>query len=253
MPPESDRRRALVARFGQVVGQAGYSEIATPVFEDIGVFLRLGASTDVVTKEMYDFHDKSDPPQHLALRPELTAAVCRAYVEHRPVVPWKIWCEGPQFRYEKPQAGRYRQFAQVDLEVIGTDDPHADVEVIALAQQFCEALGLTEFRLSINSLGDPESRPRYMTALSDYMESNRNRLSEQSRVTLDKNPLRVLDSKRPEDQSIIAEAPVMVDYLSGEAAEHFERMRGGLVDLGVEYEVSPRLCLLYTSPSPRDS
>jgi histidyl-tRNA synthetase len=241
MPPESDRRRALVALFAQVVGRAGYAEIATPIFEDVGVFLRLGESSDVVTKEMYDFHDKSEPPQHLALRPELTAAVCRAYAEHRPVVPWKVWCEGPQFRYEKPQAGRYRQFAQLDLEVIGTDDPHADVEVIALAQQFYEALGLTKFRLSINSLGDPESRPSYMTALRDHMESRRDDLSEQSQSTLAKNPLRVLDSKRPEDEAIIADAPVMVDYLSGEAADHFDRMRGGLVDLGIEFEVSPRL------------
>jgi histidyl-tRNA synthetase len=241
MPPESDRRRALVALFAQVVGRAGYAEIATPIFEDVGVFLRLGESSDVVTKEMYDFHDKSEPPQHLALRPELTAAVCRAYAEHRPVVPWKVWCEGPQFRYEKPQAGRYRQFAQLDLEVIGTDDPHADVEVIALAQRFYEALGLTEFRLSINSLGDPESRPSYMTALRDHMESRRDDLSEQSQSTLAKNPLRVLDSKRPEDEAIIADAPVMVDYLSGEAADHFDRMRRGLVDLGIEFEVSPRL------------
>ena len=241
LPPESDRRRALVDRFADVVGRAGYSEIATPLFEDIGVFLRIGESTDVVTKEMYDFHDKGEPPQHLALRPELTAAICRAYAEHRPTVPWKVWCEGPQFRYEKPQAGRYRQFAQVDLEVIGTDDPHADVEVIALAQQFYEALGLTRFRLLVNSLGDLESRPGYMSALVEHFESHRDELSDQSRLTLEKNPLRVLDSKRPEDEPIISSAPVMVDHLSGEAADHFEQIRQGLEVLGIDFEVSPRL------------
>jgi len=241
LSPESDRRRALVGVFADVVGRAGYSEISTPLFEDIGVFQRIGEATDVVTKEMYDFHDKGDPPQHLALRPELTAAICRAYTEHRPTVPWKVWCEGPQFRYEKPQAGRYRQFAQVDLEVIGTDDPHADVEVIALAHQFYEALGLTRFRLLVNSLGDPESRPGYMAALLEYLELHRADLSEQSRETLERNPLRVLDSKRPEDEPVIAGAPVMVDHLSGEAAEHFEQIRQGLDVLGIDFEVSPRL------------
>ena len=241
LPPESDRRRALVAVFADVVGRAGYSEISTPIFEDLGVFQRIGETTDVVTKEMYDFLDKGDPPQHLALRPELTAAICRAYAEHRPTIPWKVWCEGPQFRYEKPQAGRYRQFAQVDLEVIGTDDPHADVEVIALAQQFYEALGLSRFRLLLNSLGDPESRPSYMAALRDHLESRRADLSDQSRATLEKNPLRVLDSKRSEDQAVIADAPVMVDHLSGEAAEHFSRVRDGLESLGIEFEISPRL------------
>jgi histidyl-tRNA synthetase len=241
LPPESDRRRALVAVFAEVVGRAGYAEISTPIFEDLGVFQRIGESTDVVTKEMYDFLDKGDPPQRLALRPELTAAICRAFAEHRPTTPWKVWCEGPQFRYEKPQAGRYRQFAQVDLEVIGTDDPHADVEVMALAQQFYEALGLRRFRLLLNSLGDPESRPGYICALRDHLESRRSDLSDQSRATLEKNPLRVLDSKRSEDQPVIADAPVMVDHLSGEAAEHFARVRDGLESLGIEFEISPRL------------
>jgi histidyl-tRNA synthetase len=241
LPPESNRRRALIALFAEVVGRAGYAEIATPIFEDLGVFQRIGESTEVVTKEMYDFLDKGDPPQHLALRPELTAAICRAYAEHRPTTPWKVWCEGPQFRYEKPQAGRYRQFAQVDLEVIGTDDPHADVEIIALAQQFYEGLGLSRFRLLLNSLGDPESRPSYMAALQEHLESRRADLSDQSQATLEKNPLRVLDSKRPEDQAVIADAPVMVDHLSGEAAEHFTRVRDGLDGLGIEFEISPRL------------
>ena len=123
LPPESGRRRALIDAFAQQAELAGFGEIMSPIFEDLGVFKRLGESTDVVTKEMFDFFDKGDPPQHLALRPELTASVCRAFAEHRPTPPWKVWYEGPQFRYEQPQAGRYRQFAQVGIETLGTDDP----------------------------------------------------------------------------------------------------------------------------------
>ena len=132
LPPESRRRRAALDVFAAQAERAGFGEIMSPVFEDIGVFKRLGESTDVVTKEMFDFLDKGDPPQQLALRPELTASVCRAFAEHRPTPPWKVWYEGPQFRYEQPQAGRYRQFHQVGVEALGTDDPQADVDVIAL-------------------------------------------------------------------------------------------------------------------------
>ena len=130
LPPESGRRRALVDRFAETAGLSGFGEVVSPIFEDLGVFKRLGESTDIVTKEMFDFFDKGDPPQHLALRPELTASICRAYAEHRPVPPWKIWYEGPQFRYEQPQAGRYRQFTQVGVEVLGADDAQADLSLI---------------------------------------------------------------------------------------------------------------------------
>ena len=133
LPPESGRRRVLIDAFAQQAELAGFGEIMSPIFEDLGVFKRLGESTDVVTKEMFDFFDKGDPPQHLALRPELTASVCRAFAEHRPTPPWKVWYEGPQFRYEQPQAGRYRQFAQVGIETLGTDDPQADVDAIVIA------------------------------------------------------------------------------------------------------------------------
>ena len=144
LPPESDRRRALVDRFAEVVGRAGYSEIATPLFEDIGVFLRIGESTDVVTKEMYDFHDKSDPPHHLALRPEGTASVVRAFVEHKPIVPWKVWYATPSFRYEKPQKGRFRQHHQVGVEALGPADPDLDVVVIDLLLGRDDGLELLE-------------------------------------------------------------------------------------------------------------
>ncbi|MEM8709143.1 MAG: histidine--tRNA ligase [Actinomycetota bacterium] len=241
LPPESGRRRALIDAFATQAELAGFGEIMSPIFEDLGVFKRLGESTDVVTKEMFDFFDKGDPPQHLALRPELTASVCRAYAEHRPVPPWKVWYEGPQFRYEQPQAGRYRQFSQVGIETLGTDDPQADVDAIALGWRFYESLGLREVTLLLNSLGDPTCRPAYMDALRTYLTDNASSLSSQSQVTLERNPLRVLDSKRDEDAEIIAAAPLMVDFLTDETREHFETVRAGLDQLGIPYELSPRL------------
>ena len=241
LPPDTDRWRELLRVFADLAGRSGYGQVVTPIFEDLGVFLRLGDSTDVVTKEMFDFKDKGDPPQHLALRPELTASICRAYAEHRPVPPWKVWYEGPQFRYEKPQAGRYRQFSQVGVEVLGSDDPAIDVEVIALGWRFYEALGMKQVTLLLNSLGDPSCRPQYMAALGEYLRDNHDALSEQSQLTLEKNPLRVLDSKRAEDQPIIAGAPLMVDHLTPECAEHFDGVATGLEALGISYEISPRL------------
>ena len=242
LPPESARRRRLVvAVFADLAERAGFGLLESPIFEDLGVFQRLGAANDVVTKELFEFFDKGEPPRHLALRPELTASVCRAFAEHRPTPPWKIWYSGPQFRYERPQAGRYRQFDQVGVETLGTDDPHADVEVISLGGRFYEALGMSQVRLLINSLGDSESRPAYDAALADYLQGRRGELSEQSQLTLERNPLRVLDSKRDQDQSVIAAAPVMADFLSGASADHFAAVRAGLDSLGAAYEVSPRL------------
>ncbi len=241
LPPESARRRRLVRVFADLAERSGFGRLESPVFEEIGVFQRLGPANDVVTKELFEFFDKGEPPRHLALRPELTASVCRAFAEHRPTVPWKIWYSGPQFRYERPQAGRYRQFDQVGVETLGTDDPHADVEVIGLGVRFYEALGMRRVRLLVNSLGDAESRPVYDAALAAYLRSRRDELSEQSRVTLERNPLRVLDSKREQDQTVIAEAPVMADFLSGASAEHFAEVRVGLDSLDAAYEISPRL------------
>ena len=241
LPPESARQRRLVGVFADLAERSGFGLLESPIFEDVGVFKRLGPANEIVTKELFEFFDKGDPPRHLALRPELTASVCRAFAEHRPNPPWKIWYSGPQFRYERPQAGRYRQFSQVGVETLGTDDPHADVEVIGLGVRFYEALGLGRVRLLINSLGDSESRPGYEAALAGYLESRRVELSEQSRVTLERNPLRVLDSKRVQDQPVIAEAPLMADFLSGASAEHFAAVRGGLDSLGAAYEISPRL------------
>jgi len=241
LPPETARWRALLDVFARRCELAGYGQVVSPIFEELGVFLRIGESTDIVTKEMYEFVDKSEKQTRFALRPELTASIVRAYVQHRPVDPWKVWYEGPQFRYERPQAGRYRQFNQVGIEALGTDDPHIDVEVIALGWQFYADLGMTQNRLLINSLGDPTCRPAYMDALSAYLGAAASDLSEQSQHTLQVNPLRVLDSKRPEDQAIIEGAPTMVDFLSADTGEHFAEVRAGLEDLGIPYEISPRL------------
>lgn len=241
LPPDSGRLRALIDEFASAAGLRGFGEVISPMFEDLGVFKRLGEETDVVTKEMFDFLDKGDPPQHLALRPELTASICRAYAEHRPVPPWKIWYEGPQFRYEQPQAGRYRQFTQVGVEVLGADDPQADIDVISLGWDFYRTLGLRQVELVINSMGDATCRPVYIAALTDYLVTHRDDLSPQSQVTLDRNPLRVLDSKRDEDQVVIDAAPSMVDYLNAECGEHFAVVREGLDSLGIPYSMSPRL------------
>lgn len=244
LAPESDRRRALTNTFVNLAQRHGFGEIVSPIFEELGVFSRLGETTEVVSKEMYDFFDKGSPPTRFALRPELTASICRAYVEHRPTPPWKVWYEGPQFRYEQPQAGRYRQFSQLGVELLGTDDPQADIDVIVLADRSFEALGLHDVCLSLNSLGSPGelgSRQAYLQALGDYLQGQAAHLSLQSQETLKRNPLRVLDSKRKEDEEIVLGAPAMVDFLDEHSARHFSKVREGLEALGVVYEVSPRL------------
>jgi len=239
LAPESTRQRALVDHFARQARDSAYGEIETPIFEDRGVFERIGQSTDVVSKEMYDFEDKDG--RALALRPELTAAVVRAYLQHRPLAPWRAWYAGPQFRYEKPQAGRYRQFTQVGAEIIGTDDPQADVEIIALAWRFYESIGLGQVTLLLNSLGDASCRPVYLDALETHLRANADALSEQSRATLEVNPLRVLDSKREADQPVIDQAPLMVDFLTDEVAAHFDGVAQGLQALAIPYQLSPRL------------
>ena len=239
LPPDAARWRAFVESFGRVVEAAGYSQIILPMFEDLGVFQRLGDATDVVTKEMYDFVDKGG--RHIALRPEQTAGVCRAYVQHHPVVPWKVWYAGPNFRYEKAQQGRYRQFDQVGVEVLGVDDPQLDVEVIALACEFYRSLGLRNVELHVNSLGDSGDRARYVDALAAYFHSHETELSQESRVTLGRNPLRVLDSKRAEDADVIAQAPSISEFFSPPAAAHFAAVQEGLALLGIDFVVNDRL------------
>ena len=239
LAPDSGRWRQFQQVFADVVETAGFAHIIPPMFEDLGVFLRVGESTEIVTKEMYDFEDKGG--RRVALRPEQTASVCRAYVEHRPVTPWKVWYAGPNFRYEKPQQGRYRQFDQVGVEVLGVDDPQLDAEVITLAMNFYQRLGLRGVRLSLNSLGDSGDRDRYASALRTYFASNIDALSTESRATLERNPIRVLDSKRPEDAGLIADAPRMADHLSAAAAEHFVAVQASLRKAGIDFVVDARL------------
>jgi histidyl-tRNA synthetase len=239
LPPESARWRGFVDVFAQVAQGAGYGQVISPLLEDLGVFQRIGDATDVVSKEMYDFVDKGG--RHIALRPELTASVCRAYVQHRPLAPWKVWYAGSMFRYEKPQRGRFRQFDQVGIEVLGADDPNLDVEVIALGWEFYASLGLQQVTLLLNSLGEPDDRARYVHALQEHFEANLDALSEDSRVTLAKNPLRVLDSKREQDAELVAAAPRIAEFYSEKAASHFGAVQTGLTALGIPFTVDSRL------------
>jgi histidyl-tRNA synthetase len=239
LPPESGRWRRFVDVFADVVERAGYGQLITPLLEDMGVFTRIGDATDVVTKEMYDFVDKGD--RHIALRPEMTASVCRAFAEHRPTTPWKVFYSGSNFRYEKPQRGRYRQFDQVGVEVLGADDAHLDVEVIALAWEFYARLGLRQVKLVVNSLGEPDDRGRYVEALRDHFAACGDALSEQSRATLQRNPLRVLDSKRDIDQQHIDSAPQIADFHGDDAAAHFAAVLAGLRALDIPFTIEPKL------------
>lgn len=239
LSPHTDRMRALVEIFASEAQAAGFGQVIPPMFEDVGVFDRLGEATDVVSKELYAFEDKGG--RHIALRPEFTASVCRVFAQAKPLTPWKSWYAGPSFRYDKPQKGRYRQFDQVGAEVIGSHDPDVDTELIALAARFYRRIGLTNVTLLVNSLGDKADRPAYLAALTAHFESNLDALSEQSRATLAVNPLRVLDSKRRGDTPLIEAAPVLADYISDDATAAFERVCAGLDALGVPYEVAPRL------------
>ncbi len=239
MPPITDRMRAMVELFADEATKAGFGHVTPPMFEDLGVFVRLGEATDVVTKELYSFEDKGG--RSIALRPEQTASLCRVFVENRPDIPWKAWYYGANFRYESSQKGRYRQFDQVGAEVIGSSDPDLDTELILLAWRFYERVGLADVRLLLNSLGDPADRAAYTDALLLYLTDHEADLSEQSKLTLASNPLRVLDSKRAEDQAIVATAPTLAEFLSDDAAASFERVKAGLATLGIPFEVESRL------------
>lgn len=241
LPPESARWSALVATFATQFEAAGYGLVLNPMFEDLGVFQRLGEGTDVVRKEMYDFYDKADPPRHLALRPEGTASVVRAYNQHQPTTPWKTWYVTPCFRYESPQSGRFRQHHQLGAEIIGTDDPDADVEVITSLHDFYAGLGLDSVRLLLNSMGTSADAIAYRDLLADYLTGHLGDLDPADRDKVASHPLRVLDSKRADTMAVTAAAPHIVDHLSAEAATRFDRVRAGLDALGVAYEIEPRL------------
>jgi histidyl-tRNA synthetase len=238
------------ARFSQVVEAArevarlyGYREMATPIFETTEVFARTsGETSDVVMKQMYSFVDRGGDP--LTLRPEYTAGICRAFITNgqQQNVPFKVFAWGPMFRYERPQKGRYRQFHQLDIEVIGSPEPAADVEVIAVGADILDRLGvLRDCTLEINSLGDPESRAAHRRVLIDYFKARLDRLSEDSRARLERNPLRIFDSKDERDRALLPEAPRLEEYLTPAAREFFAAVLRGLDDMGIAYHVNPHL------------
>jgi histidyl-tRNA synthetase len=241
LPPESARWAGLVARFATRVGRAGYGLVVSPMFEDVEVFGRVGETTDVVRKEMYDFFDKHEPPRHLALRPEGTASVVRAFVQHRPPTPFKAWYAAPSFRYEAPQAGRYRQHHQLGVEALGSDDPDLDVEVIALADGLYRELGLTQVELRLNSLGDDTCRPPYRAALVEWFTARRDQIRDEHRDRIEENPLRILDCKEPGCRAASEGAPRMIDMLCEPCEAHFARVKSGLDALDVAYGVDPTL------------
>jgi len=243
LPDDTRRFRHVVETGRQSAERAGYDEIATPIFEFSEVFKRtLGDTSDIVTKEMYSFTDKGG--DDITLRPEGTAGVVRAVIsgglaQH---VPLKYFYAGPMFRYERPQKGRQRQFHQIGVELIGVGEPLGDVEVIGLGAATLDALGIgARCTLEINSLGNAASRAAYRTRLVTYLGDHRAALSDDSRVRLERNPLRVLDSKDPRDRQIVAGAPVLVDSLDPESAEFFAAVRAGLDALGIAYRVNPHI------------
>lgn len=222
-----------------------YSEIRTPMFEHYEVISRsVGDTTDIVTKEMYDFHDKGD--RHITLRPEGTAPVVRSYVENKlfaPEVqkPVKVYYIGSMFRYERPQAGRLREFHQLGVECFGSKNPATDVETIAMAYQLFNTLGIKDVTLHLNSLGNTESRLAYRQALIDYLTPMRESLSKDSQRRLDENPLRVLDSKEKEDKVAVENAPSILDYLDEESQAHFDEVRTMLDSLNIPYVIDTNM------------
>ncbi len=239
LPPESARWQRLIADFAAQVGRAGYGLVQSPMFEEIGVFNRMGEGTDVVRKEMYDFLDKGD--RHLALRPEGTASVARAYIQHRPATPWKVWYAAPNFRYERPQAGRFRQHHQLGLEALGSLDPDLDVEVISLLWDFYASIGLRQVELVLNSMGTAEDRRQYINDIRSWLVGRIGDLDPADAEKVEAHPMRVLDSKRPTTIAAIVDAPRITDRLSDEAMVRFERVQAGLVSLGVPFRLEPRL------------
>jgi histidyl-tRNA synthetase len=225
----------------QIFARALYQEIRTPIFEQTDLFERgIGEATDVVGKEMYSFKDRGDRP--ITLRPEGTAGVVRAFIEH----PFqgsvqRLWYIGPMFRYERPQAGRYRQFHQIGLELLGSNSPIADVEVIAIASDILQTLGLKSLKLDLNSVGNREDRQNYREALVNYLTPYKDDLDPDSQDRLDRNPLRILDSKSAKTKEITANAPIILDYLGNESKKHFEQVQQLLTDLGIKYQLNPHL------------
>ena len=242
LPGVSDTWRYLETTVQDIVRSYGYSEIRLPLLEHTDLFKRsIGEVTDIVEKEMYTFPDRNG--ESLTLRPEATAGMVRAGMTNGLFhnQKQKLWTSGPMFRYEKPQAGRYRQFYQFDVEAVGYDGPDVDAELIIMSARMWQRLGISKISLEINSLGTAEARVRYREALVEYFSGVKNQLDEDSIRRLAQNPLRILDSKNPDMQAIVEAAPVMLDYLDEESAEHFRGLKVLLDAAGVSYTENPRL------------
>jgi len=242
LPEVSDTWRYLETAVQEIVQSYGYSEIRLPLLEHTDLFKRsIGEVTDIVEKEMYTFADRNG--ESLTLRPEATAGMVRAGMTNGLFhnQKQKLWTSGPMFRYEKPQAGRYRQFYQFDVEAVGYDGPDVDAELIIMSARMWQRLGISKISLEINSLGTAQARVRYREALVEYFSSVKNQLDEDSIRRLAQNPLRILDSKNPDMQAIVEAAPVMLDYLDEESAEHFRGLKALLDAAGVTYTENPRL------------
>ncbi len=240
---EAEAFAHVVETFERVRKLYRFRRAEMPVFEKTAVFSRsLGETTDVVSKEMYSFEDRGG--DSLTLRPEFTAGICRAYLTNgwQQHAPLKLATHGPLFRYERPQKGRYRQFHQLDAEIIGAGEPQADVELLAMADQLLKELGISDgVTLLLNTLGDGASREAWRAALVDYFRTVKGELSEDSQERLEKNPLRILDSKDPRDRAFLCDAPKIDDYLSGEAQEFFGKVTSGLDAAGVVFTPVPTL------------
>jgi histidyl-tRNA synthetase len=243
LPDDAARRDVVESHARRILGAAGYRRIETPSFEATELFARgVGEATDIVQKEMFTFEDAGG--RSLTLRPEGTAPVCRAYVEHgmhKLPQPVKLWYLSTFFRHEAPQAGRYRQFWQVGAETIGSAAPATDAELIVLQAELMEALGVKGTRLRISSLGTPETRAEYRDELKGYLRQHEDRLSPEVRARIDANPLRAFDATDPGTQHVMRDAPLLLDRLTGEDAEHFEQVRALLDDAGLQYQVDPAL------------
>ncbi len=238
--PESWQFESSAARFAALVQGSGYGLLQSPTFEYSSVFRKgIGEENDVVGREMYEFADRDG--KLLALRPEGTASVVRAYLQHRPTLPWKAWYATPLFRHERPQAARYRQHHQLGIEALGVADADMDVEVVWVADTFLREMGLADFSLHIGSMGDGTCRPGYVAELAAHLSAHRDELCDDHRLRLDTNPMRVLDCKRPECRGVTAGAPRLLDHLCEACAAHFDRVRAGLDALGIGYELYDRL------------
>ena len=243
LPPETAVWAAVEDTARRVFGLYGYREIRTPLFEETELFARgVGEGTDIVGKEMYTFTDKGG--RSLTLRPENTAPVCRAYVEHgmdRQPQPVRLFYVGPQFRYERPQKGRFRQFHQIGAELLGGKGPESDAEILLMLGRFLEELGFLKLQVLLNTGGDAESRTAYREALRSYLLPMKERLSEDSRRRLDSNPLRILDTKSADEQEVLAGAPALADSLTPDSRDHFGRVLSSLDAFGLRHSIEPRL------------